>query len=138
MGLFIFIAMLTIKRLLREGLFNKETDFDKISDFVTFAKDYLEISKGSVSLEYDRSNLTTTAAYGNKKIMVYVKERALVDVMRSIAHELVHLKQDVEGRLKQTQHAENNAAGSPIENEANAVAGVLIRLYGQKHREIYE
>ena len=57
--------------------------------------------------------------------------------MRSIAHELTHLKQDKEGRLQDNNHDENNEAGSPIENEANAVAGQIIRKFGEEYPEIY-
>ena len=58
--------------------------------------------------------------------------------MRSIAHELVHMKQDIDGRLEDNNHDTNNEAGSPIENEANSVAGVIIRKFGEEYPEIYE
>ena len=67
---------------------------------------------------------------------VYVKDRAIVDVMRSIAHELVHHKQNLEGRIQDT--AKDGDDGSPIENEANSIAGVLIRKYGKIKPEIYQ
>jgi hypothetical protein len=56
-------------------------------------------------------------------------------VCRSIAHELVHHKQMLEGRLKNT--ALDGQDGSPIENEANSTAGIIIRKYGKLHPEIY-
>jgi hypothetical protein len=34
--------------------------------------------------------------------------------------------------------AKDGSDGSPIENEANAVAGVIIRKYGKIHPELYE
>jgi hypothetical protein len=33
--------------------------------------------------------------------------------------------------------AEEGSDGSPIENQANAMAGILIRKYGKKYPEIY-
>lgn len=128
-----------VKTLLREALtkIGDEKYTTRINDFVRFAKEYLGINSGDVMLMSDRTQLSTTAAYGDGKIMVYIKNRAIVDVMRSIAHELVHHKQDLDGRLKPEDHDKNNEAGSPIENEANSIAGVLIRLYGKKNPDIY-
>ena len=50
---------------------------------------------------------------------------------------MTHLKQDVEKRLEKKDHNKNNAAGSPIENEANAKAGEIMRKFGENHPEIY-
>jgi Zn-dependent peptidase ImmA (M78 family) len=69
-------------------------------------------------------------------LKVYSKDRAIIDVCRSIAHELVHHKQNLEGRI--TNSESDGADGSPIENEANAVAGVIIRKWGRIHPEVYQ
>ena len=140
MGLIIFINMkATIKKLLKEELFHKDsnTQIELLDEFVIFACKMLGVKKPPVNLQFNRTNLVTTAAYGNKKVHVYAKDRAVVDIMRSIAHELTHYKQDVEGRLETKNHEQNNAAGSPIENEANYMAGEIIRKFGEQHPEIY-
>jgi hypothetical protein len=81
--------------------------------------------------------LKTTAYYNlDGHLCVYAKNRAIIDVCRSIAHELVHHSQNLEGRL--IDAIKDGEDGSPIENEANAVAGVIIRKYGKLHPEIYE
>jgi Zn-dependent peptidase ImmA (M78 family) len=67
---------------------------------------------------------------------VYVKDRAVMDVCRSIAHELVHHKQNLENRI--SDHINDGGDGSEIENEANAVAGVIIRKWGKLHPELYK
>jgi hypothetical protein len=59
-----------------------------------------------------------------------------MDVCRSIAHELVHHKQNIDGRLTDIQN--DGSDGSPIENEANAVAGVIIRKYGKINPHLYD
>lgn len=126
------------KKSLNESIFrNTKDDTTRMNDFVQFAKKYLHLEQGSVELVFDRTELMTTAAYQptNKKIYVYAKDRAVVDIMRSVAHEMVHLKQDIEGRL--TNPAKDGMDGSPIEDEANATAGFLIRLYGRANPEIY-
>jgi hypothetical protein len=129
-----------IKHLLREGLFDADSEKQKalLDKFVEFACDFLKIPKSKVILRFDRDGLTTTAAYGNGETQVYAKDRAIVDIMRSIAHELTHNKQDVEKRLQQDKHETQNAAGSPIENEANATAGVIMRKFGEMYPIIYQ
>ena len=58
-----------------------------------------------------------------------------VDVLRSISHELTHHKQNQLGELENNPNAGDD--GSPIENEANAKAGELIRIFGKQNPEIY-
>lgn len=142
MGFFIFICMKpTIKQLLRERLLTKdETDVRDVADFVNFAKEYLGIDDDvKIELAFKKTpDLRTTAYYnnGDKRMKIYVKDRAIIDVCRSIAHELVHHKQNLE---KAFEGAEDPGAdGSVFENEANAVAGVIIRKWGRLHPEIYE
>jgi hypothetical protein len=127
------------KQLLREAIFNKHNkeQVDLMNQFIDYCCDYLKIPQTKVTLQFNRDGLVTTAGYKDKKVHVYAKERATVDIMRSIAHELTHMKQDLEGRLKPEKHQANNKAGSPIENEANYTAGGLIRLFGEKNPEIY-
>lgn len=130
-----------IKSLLRERLLTKEEmDIRDVADFVNFAKEVLGIDDDvKVELAFEKTpDLRTTAYYnnGDKRLKVYVKNRAIVDVCRSIAHELVHHKQYLEGRV--TDPVADGADGSDIENEANAVAGIIIRKWGRIHPEIYE
>jgi hypothetical protein len=108
---------------------------EKLDDFVQFACDHLKLQeKPQISLVQVRDDNMTTANYcpNSQKIKVYAKNRALFDVARSIAHELVHHKQNVNGEDL------NGETGSACENEANSVAGQIIRLYGQKNPDFYE
>ncbi len=130
-----------IKQILRERLLTRDDlDVRDVADFVNFAKEHLGIDDDiKVELAFEKTpDLRTTAYYNNLENMlkVYVKNRAIVDVCRSIAHELVHHKQNLEGRI--TNPEIDGADGSDIENEANAVAGVIIRKWGRIHPEIYE
>jgi len=52
-----------------------------------------------------------------------------VDVLRTLAHELVHYKQRIEGRIR----PDSGRTGSAEENEANAVAGVIMRDFDVSH-----
>jgi len=128
-----------IKKLLREALMTKEESAIRIvADFTNFANEFLGINDGvQVKLAFERTpDLKTTAYYNSTGfLVVYVKDRAIIDVCRSIAHELVHHKQNLDGKLKDA--VIDGEDGSPIENEANAVAGIIIRKYGRLHPEIY-
>jgi len=120
-------------------LTKKEKDIKVMAAFVNFAKKELGIDDGiKVALAYNRTPDIKTTAYYNLDgfVKIYVKDRAIIDVCRSIAHELVHHKQNLEGRLKDA--TKDGEDGSDIENEANAVAGVIIRKWGKKHPELYE
>ena len=129
-----------IRKLLRESLLNKTDDsLRKVADFVNFAKDYLGIDDDiKVALAFTRTPDIKTSAYYDLDgfVKVYVKDRAIIDVLRSICHELVHHKQNLDGRI--SDHINDGEDGSDIENEANAKAGEIIRKYGKKHPELYE
>lgn len=131
---------INLKNLLRESLLNKtDNSLRQISDFVNFTKKYLDIKDDiKVALSFERTpDLSTTAYYSLKGfIKVYVKDRAIIDICRSIAHELVHHKQNIDGRLLDA--TKDGADGSDIENEANAKAGEIIRKYGKLHPELYQ
>jgi hypothetical protein len=77
----------------------------------------------------DQPEDTTFGTYNpnEKTIKLVVGTRHPVDVMRTLAHELVHYKQDSEGRLSDGA----GATGTDEENEANAEAGVVMRNYNQ-------
>jgi Zn-dependent peptidase ImmA (M78 family) len=116
----------------------EDTVVRQVADFVNFAKEYLGIKDDiQIKLAFERTpDLKTTAYYSlDGLVVVYVKDRAIIDVCRSIAHELVHHLQNLEGRLLDAM--KDGEDGSPIENEANAVAGVIIRKYGKLHPELY-
>ena len=71
---------------------------------------------------------------GDNNIWVYTKNRNMADMLRTLAHEMVHHKQAEDGRLD----LKSGETGSPIENEANAKAGVILRNFGKTHEMIYE
>jgi hypothetical protein len=111
----------------------------KLNDFVKFVKNELKIdSCPTILIQNHRNGLKTTANYDytkeNKIIKVCSKNRALVDVMRSVAHELVHHKQFEEGRLDTPPPD----IGGEIEDEANAKAGQYIKMYSKTDKTIYD
>ena len=113
---------------------------DKLNEFVKFVKQELGIEKmPEVIVKATRDGLKTTANYDyrqeHKVVKVYGKNRALVDVMRSIAHELVHHKQFEEGRLDGPKPPD---IGGEIEDEANAKAGQFIKMFSRLDETIYD
>ena len=87
----------------------------------------------------ENHGIETTAFYQRNAgiIKIYGKNRALVDVCRSIAHELVHLMQDENGHLMGVIQD----AGGEIEDEANAKAGEIIKRFAKSREDrkmIYE
>lgn len=130
---------LTIKNLLREAIDkDPDTEARNYANFINFAKKLIGIDDDiKVELVYERRPDITTTAYYNLDgfVVVYAKDRAFIDVCRSIAHELQHHKQNIDGRLQDV--SKDGADGSDIENEANAVAGVIMRQYGKKYPVIY-
>ena len=69
----------------------------------------------------------TTGCYSpqNKTISTIADGRNLIDYCRTIAHELTHMKQDVEGRIQGLQQE----IGGQIEDEANVVAGIVMKKF---------
>jgi len=103
------------------------------ADFCGFVLHKLDITPPSkIRLVRERMKDFETYAYYNSKddsVNIYVKNRGTADVLRSIAHELIHHKQKLKGELKNEKEIPD--VGGPIEDEANAVAGQLIKTYGK-------
>ena len=109
-----------------------------LDKFVLFVKEQLDLKTvPTVKIQNHRDGLKTTANYDytkeNKIIKVCAKNRALGDVCRSIAHEMVHHKQFEQGRLK----VQPPDIGGEIEDEANAKAGQFIKMYAKEDPNIY-
>jgi hypothetical protein len=67
-------------------------------------------------------------------IYISVNKRNLADIMRSLCHEIVHCKQNEDGMLEPN----SGETGSGIENQANTIAGIIMRHYGQLKPEIFK
>ena len=65
-------------------------------------------------------------------IIVISKGRHLIDIIRTLCHELVHWKQRLNGEEL------DGSDGSSIENEANAIAGIILRRFGKQHPDCFD
>lgn len=118
------------RHFLRE---NKQPDIHAIvQKFLPFVQQHLELTHLPKIELLDRPLEGTFGRYSDGRIRVMAHGRHPIDVLRTLAHELVHYKQDSEGRI----HAESGETGSDEENEANAVAGVIMRDFDQAHPEL--
>ena len=70
------------------------------------------------------------------EISVSTKGRHPMDIYRTLAHEMIHHKQNLEGRIKDV--AKEGSTGSDIENEANAHAGVIMRNYAKANPKAFK
>jgi len=120
----------------------QENQIYLVSKFIVFCARVLPVNGNfEIHIVSDReeSGITTTAAYhpGMGKVVVYGKNRALVDIMRSVAHEMVHMMQDEMGMIK----GKIRDIGGFHENQANAGSGALIKAFAkviQGGEKIYE
>ena len=120
-------------KILNEVAMNK----DNVQEFIKFAKKALQLKeKVSVKLLEKRHEHMTAACYdpNTNEISIYTKGRAFADVCRSLAHEMVHQKQNELGLLE----IDSGETGSDIENEANACAGIIMRNFGNVVGNLYD
>lgn len=116
-----------------------ENPAETLVDFVQFAMKELEVASlpkiKLVGKPISNSPYNSFAAYkpGAGEIHLYVGHRHILDVLRSLCHEMVHFRQDLSNELT----ALSGKTGSDHENEANAVAGQILRKYGKLHPELF-
>jgi hypothetical protein len=122
-----------------------ESDVDaelqqEVDKFCEWACDKLSIkNKPHVELSMDTEEAQTnhhTGGHimGDDKIWVYAKNRNLVDILRTVFHELVHVRQ---GELDMIDPGDSYP-GSPIESMADMLAGKYIKIYGEKNHHIFQ
>jgi hypothetical protein len=118
---------------------NKTLNESIVDDFIEFGKKELSLGDGfRVNLTDNGDDIETLANYDmiDGEINVLTRDRATPDIIRSIAHEMVHHKQNERGDLR--GNPEEGEDGSPWEDEANAKAGELLRVFGKQYPEIYD
>jgi hypothetical protein len=74
---------------------------------------------------------TSFGQFDGNSIQVIKKNRHPIDIMRTLAHELVHWKQ------MQSDQELDGSDGSKIENDANSYAGIIMRKFGKMYPEYF-
>lgn len=105
--------------------------------FVEYACGELNINEPKIHVINSPTYSQENKSFGGyipseEKILVVVHNRNMADILRTLAHELVHHMQNMNGDEL------NGEDGSNIENEANAMAGVIMRKFGRENPEIFE
>jgi len=125
---------------LREGTDNSSKNRKQ---FVKMFQDFLPLAMEVIGLDslpefefddyIDSGDQPSFGMYVNheKKMYVGLASRHPVDILRTIAHELVHYKQDTNHELND----ESGRTGSPHENQAHQVAGVVMRHFNKQYPE---
>ena len=113
------------------------------SQFESILKKFLIFLKRELKFAYDipiilvddvdfsKNNKTFGLMYPDK-IVISIVNRHPLDILRTVAHEYIHHKQQREGKNL------NGNAGSVSENEANAKAGEIIRKYSNFQSDLFD
>lgn len=132
-----------IKGKLDEENQEEQIDFDKLpvmQEFIRWTVDKINLETiPTFEWSYDTEDAqvnhhTGRHTEGKNDVWVYVKNRNLVDIMRTVFHELVHCRQSELGMIQPG----DSYPGSPIEMEADMMAGKYMKVFGKMHPEIFQ
>lgn len=120
----------------------ESADTDKkiaCSQFIKFAKQSLgikQLPKIKMVRTIAQSEHPTFGLFdpNTNTISVAYADRHIMDVLRTLGHELTHHKQREDNRIK----PDSGETGSDIENEANAQAGVLMRDFADRNPGLFD
>lgn len=125
-------------------------DFDKkqsiiIKKFVSFCYNALNLKESYKCILVDdreKFKILTTAAcnFDTNHFKVYCKGRSISDILRSISHEMSHLKQHESGLYPIQDIGKKPHHQDEKEFQANAMAGSLVSIFANKigRNKVYE
>jgi len=115
-----------------------------VDDFYKFAKQYLNLGQ-DCAIEFTEDETNANKLFGKtaqycpecKKITIFITNRHPKDCLRSIAHELVHFRQDINGDLENAwdydeikpDYAQKNPKMRQLEKDANQTGSMMLRDY---------
>lgn len=121
-----------------------KTSLETVIDFIKFTNGILKIETLPViHLHTIKKPDMTTGMYdrNHNHIHALVGKRLIVDVLRTLAHELTHRRQDETGSLE-TQLADSNGLdemgdiNTGYENEAYTLAGNIVKIFCRKYSKV--
>ncbi len=126
---------------LTEQTLSREERNEIIKDFVNFIKTKVNFEGDlpKISITYNEDEAKDSKSFGrytphDSEIKVVGINRNLADILRTLGHELIHHSQNLKGELD----ANSGEDGSEQENEANSLAGVIMREFGKENPIIFE
>jgi len=135
----IYYLKKSLEKKLYERYEGKEPDLPSILEkFLPYVMKELGISKlPKIKLEKQVRDIEqpTFGRYINDAnvIQLGIQNRHPLDVLRTLAHELVHFKQNLENRLDHT----SGDTGSPEETEAHELAGIIMRNFNKRYPHFF-
>jgi Zn-dependent peptidase ImmA (M78 family) len=117
-----------------------QSKIKQIKQFADWAIHELDIER-EPTIDYgtDLGRVKSQRSFGSTnsagKIWVHCLNRNAADAMRTLCHELVHHRQFEIGTATNDMDDEQRLQ---VEDEANAIAGRMMRAYGKQHESIYE
>ena len=117
------------------------------NSFLSFALKYIGIPEcPDIYLKSDKENsklpLGKTGFYdsSNKKIVIFTDNRHIKDILRSLSHELVHHRQDLQGMFDKSGYhgpgyAQKNQHLRSMEREAYEIGNLCLRDWEDKHKK---
>lgn len=126
-----------------ESIQEQSQDIDAVIDqFANSCADYLELQNPPAirirrDPEWTRRNGTFgryTSSAGQQQIELATSGRHIIDILRTLAHEMTHALQDQRSGLPH----DAGKTGSPWEDEANAVAGRIMRHWADQEPDMFQ
>jgi Zn-dependent peptidase ImmA (M78 family) len=119
-----------------ESATNDATLMDMLPTFLPLALEILELRNvPNIKLEkfIDDEVQPTFGKFVSDENIIYlgIANRHPVDILRTLAHEMVHYKQNIEHEID----SESGRTGSPQENQAHEIAGVIMREFNKANPE---
>ena len=122
-------------------MFLSETDTEQIiHDFIQNTAKTLGIEKlPRIHIHTDPDWSVEQESFGmyqpeSNELHVNVHNRHILDILRTLAHELTHCRQHEINSLG----PDAGDTGSRIENQAHAMAGIIMRHYADQHPEVFD
>jgi len=123
-----------------EGMYEDRDSTEEVNKFKDWACRRLNIrTSPSIELSMDteeaqQGHHTGRHVPGSNNIWVYAANRNLVDMLRTVFHELVHVRQGELGMIGNN----DSYPGSAIEAMADMLAGKYIKIYGKENPHIFQ
>jgi hypothetical protein len=115
-----------------------DNELKVIHDFLKFLNKKMTLTENIRMDLVDKkgSDMTTGVREGKHHLKILCKDRMLVDILRTIAHEWVHEYQHQKMGLALDDKVKE--IGGWVENHANAVSGMLVKEFSKKHKDLEE
>ncbi len=114
-----------------------EQEVSKFVDWTAKRLNLQKVPKVELSMDTEEAqdnHHTGRHVMGGDSVWVYAKNRNLVDILRTVFHELVHVRQEELGMVQPG----DSYPGSPIEAMADMLAGKYIKIYGKENHHIFQ